>query len=99
MYYIYILRCADSSLYCGIATNLKRRFRQHSGELSGGAKYTATHPPLRFEAAWEAPNRAEASKLEYRIKKLGHAEKERLIKGELPFDTEGCQRAALEELI
>lgn len=97
MYYIYILRCADTSLYCGIATDLKRRFRQHAGELAGGAKYTATHPPLRFEAAWKAAGRAEASRLEYRLKKLSHAEKERLILGELPFDTEGCQRAALED--
>ena len=101
MYYVYILRCCDGSLYSGIATDPKRRFRQHAGELSGGAKYTAFHPPLRFEAIWSAPDRAIASKLEYRLKRLTHAQKERLISGSAAesIEPEGCKRADLQDFI
>lgn len=101
MYYVYILRCCDGSLYSGIATDLARRFRQHAGELAGGAKYTATHPPLRFEAAWSAADRAAASKLEYRLKRLTHAQKEQLIRGGTPegLEPEGCERADLNEYL
>ena len=41
MYWVYLLRCGDGSLYAGITTDPARRLRQHRGELSGGAKYTA----------------------------------------------------------
>lgn len=81
-YYTYLLRCADGSLYAGITTDLRRRFAEHAGGRGRGAKYTAAHPPLRFEAAWESPGRAEASRLEYRLKTLGKAEKEHLIRGD-----------------
>lgn len=84
MYYIYILRCADQSLYTGITTNLQRRFAQHSGKSRGGAKYTAVHPPLFFEAVWQAQDRSSASRLENRIKKLTRIQKLRLISGQIP---------------
>lgn len=82
-YYTYILRCEDGSLYTGITTDLRRRFSEHSGG-GKGAKYTALRRPQRFEAAWISADRAEASRLEYRIKKLSHREKEGLILGEAP---------------
>ena len=40
MFYTYLLRCEDHSLYAGITTDPARRFAQHCGKLSGGAKYT-----------------------------------------------------------
>ena len=83
-YYTYILRCEDGSLYVGITTDLARRFAEHSGQGGKGAKYTASHRPARFEAAWESSGRAEASKLEYRLKALAKPEKERLIRGDTP---------------
>jgi arsenate reductase len=83
-YYTYILRCEDGSLYAGIPANLARRFAEHLGQSGKGAKYTASRRPVRFEAAWESPGRAEASKLEYRLKALPKTEKERLIRGEAP---------------
>ena len=52
-YYTYIIRCEDDSLYTGITTDLTRRFAEHEGKGSKGAKYTASHRPIRFEAAWE----------------------------------------------
>ena len=81
-YYTYLLRCEDGSLYAGITTDLARRFAEHMG--GKGAKYTAAHRPVRLEAAWEASGRAEASRLEHRLKALTKAEKERLIYGKAP---------------
>lgn len=84
MYYTYFLRCADGSLYAGITTDPARRFAQHTGDKPGGAKYTAPRHPVRMEAVWHAADRAAASRLEYRLKHLTKAQKERLIRGDLP---------------
>jgi len=37
---VYLLKCANNSLYCGITNDMARRLRQHNGEIQGGAKYT-----------------------------------------------------------
>ena len=42
-YYIYVLRCKGDTLYTGITPDLRRRMRQHCGQLAGGAKYTHSH--------------------------------------------------------
>jgi len=84
MYYVYILRCRDGSLYTGITTDPARRLRQHRGELAGGAAYTRAHPPEDYAAVWEAPDRAAASREEARIKALTREEKERLIRASAP---------------
>lgn len=83
MYYVYIIRCVDNSLYTGITTDLKRRFNEH---LEGvGAKYTKRHTVKKLEVAWSCNGRKEASKLEFYIKKLKKYEKEKLI--ELNLDS------------
>lgn len=79
MYYVYILRCEDNTLYTGITTDVKRRFLEHSEDKVKGAKYTKAHKPKEIAAAWEVGTKSDASKLEYRIKKLEKAEKETLI--------------------
>ena len=81
--YIYILRCEDRSLYTGITTNLVRRIRQHTGKIKGGAKYTVSHKVIFIEAVWFTDDKQTARKLEYRIKKLSKASKERLISSPL----------------
>lgn len=83
MYYTYLLRCADGSLYTGITTDPARRFAQHTGVKPGGAKYTALRHPVRMEAVWRTYDRATASRLEYQLKHLKKAEKEQLILGNL----------------
>jgi len=80
MYYTYVMRCEDGSLYTGITTDVQRRFRQHRGEIAGGAKCTKGHRPVAVERVWESQSRSYASKLEYRIKKLTKSDKEILIK-------------------
>lgn len=79
MYYTYMLRCKDATIYTGITTNVERRLEEHRKKTGKGAKYTRSHDALRVEAAWESMNRIDASRLEYRIKHLTREQKERLI--------------------
>ncbi len=80
MYYTYILRCKDNSLYTGITTDLERRLREHKQKGEKTAKYTLTHTAQKIEIAWESENRILASKLEFHLKKLNKKQKEELIK-------------------
>ncbi|MBE9539357.1 MAG: GIY-YIG nuclease family protein [Proteobacteria bacterium] len=76
---VYILECADGSLYTGIATNLSRRLQQHNGELSGGPKYTRGRRPVTLRWSDTAADRSAALQREAAIKKLSRQEKQRLI--------------------
>ena len=84
MYYTYMLRCADGSLYTGITTDPARRFAQHTGKLRGGAKYTASRRPVCMEALRRAPGHTAAAHHEARIRTLTKTEKEQLIRGHVP---------------
>ena len=97
--YTYILRCADGSLYTGVTSNLSRRFSEHCGASGKGAKYTAAHRPVCFEAAWECTDRPRALSLEYRIKSLTRAEKLALIGGNAckRLDVSGFRRLEMHE--
>lgn len=79
MYYTYILRCEDNSLYTGITTDVNRRLEEHKSQSEKSAKYTRTHKATKLEIVWAADNRVLASKLEYHIKKLPKSKKEQLI--------------------
>ena len=78
MYYIYMLRCQDNSIYTGITKNLENRMKEHFTK-NNCAKYTYTHSAKKLECAWQTETRALASKLEYHIKRLKKQEKEELI--------------------
>lgn len=93
-YFVYMLRCEDGSIYTGITTDPARRLAQHSGRRAGGAQYTALRRPVRFEAVWTAQGRAAASRAEYALKRLTHAQKELLAAGSFapPAQLEGCER-------
>ena len=79
MYYIYMLRCMDNSIYTGITTNIDRRMEEHFSKNEKCAKYTYTHSAKKLEAVWETKNKSLASKLEYHIKKLSKEKKELLM--------------------
>ncbi len=81
-YYIYVIRCFDNSLYSGITTDVVRRFAEHVGKGNKGAKYTASHVPLGVAALWRCYGKSNASKLEYRLKRLSKCDKEKLCRGE-----------------
>ncbi len=78
-WWVYILECADGSLYTGIATDLLRRVQQHNGERVGGPKYTRGRRPVTLRWSDGAPNRSAALQREAAIKKLSRAEKQSLI--------------------
>lgn len=81
MYYIYMLRCEDNSIYTGITSDIERRMQEHFSKDKKCAKYTATHNAKKLECVWETENRVLASKLEFHIKKgLNKSQKESLIK-------------------
>lgn len=76
---VYILECADGTLYAGVAANLQRRVRQHNGELVGGPKYTRGRRPVRLLWSEWADDRSAAQQREASIKKLSRAEKLLLV--------------------
>lgn len=76
VYYVYMLRCIDGSLYTGITTDVQRRFSEHVSAGKKGAKYTRTHKPEKIAAVWRCSDRRSASRLEYRIKTLTKKQKE-----------------------
>ncbi len=78
-YSIYILRCADSSLYTGITTDLERRVNEHNTDNKKWAKYTRVRRPVALAYCEVFENRSEASKREYAIKQLTRREKLTLI--------------------
>lgn len=82
MYYLYILKCVDGSLYTGITTELKRRIGEHNGDkgAKAGAKYTSGRRPVKMVYSKRFKNRSAASKEEARIKKLKKPQKLALIK-------------------
>ena len=75
---VYILRCADGTLYTGIAPDVEKRVQKHNE--GKGAKYTRGRTPVELVYREDHPTRAEASKREYQIKQLSRAEKLELIK-------------------
>lgn len=76
-WFIYILECADQTLYTGITTDIQRRLQQH--EQGQGAKYTKGRTPLKLVYTEKARNRSEASKREAEIKTMSKQEKRELI--------------------
>ncbi len=80
LWVVYLLRCRDNHLYCGITNQLDRRIRQHNGELKGGAKYTRANSPCVLVYQEKSKDRSSASKRECEIKTLSRDEKLLLIK-------------------
>ena len=79
MYYVYMLRCKDNSIYTGITTDINRRMEEHFSKGQKCAKYTLRNIANKLECVWQTENRVLASKLEYQIKKLQKQYKEELI--------------------
>ncbi|MGV6987869.1 GIY-YIG nuclease family protein [Testudinibacter sp. P80/BLE/0925] len=73
---VYFLLCQNNALYCGISNQPKVRFHVH---LSGkGAKFTRMHPPLEMRLIYHGLSRADASRLEAKIKRLKTEQKRQL---------------------
>ena len=92
---LYILRCADGSLYTGIAADVDKRLAQHESGTRG-AKYLRGKGPLQIVFTEAVGNRALASQLEYRVKKLSRPKKLDLIEGRSRLNDLRCDQV-LEE--
>jgi putative endonuclease len=80
---VYILQCADGSLYTGVARDVQRRLLQHNGALVGGPRYTRGRRPVELLWSDAAPDRSAAQRREASIKKLSRDEKLRLAQAML----------------
>jgi len=85
---LYMIRCGDGSLYTGITTDVPRRLREHENNdnKNKGAKALRGKQPLTLAYQISAGNRSDALKLEYKIKQLGKAAKEQIIKRNFELD-------------
>ena len=68
LWVVYLIRCSDESLYCGITNNLKNRLIAHNS--GRGAKYTRFRRPVELVAASSEMTKSDALKLEYRVKQV-----------------------------
>ena len=78
---VYLLQCADGTLYTGIARDLARRLDQHNGLLAGGPKYTRGRRPVQLLWQAEAPDQSTALRREAAIKRLPRKDKLELASG------------------
>lgn len=78
LWHVYVVECADGTLYTGITTDLVRRIGEHNDSLKG-ARYTRAKRPVRLVYSEQVPDRSTASKREYEVKHLSREEKLFLI--------------------
>ncbi len=81
-WWVYIIEASDNRLYCGITTDLARRWSEHANLTGGarkGAKFFRGRAPKAFRFVDVATNRSQASKYEARIKKMKRRERLMLI--------------------
>ena len=79
IWHVYIIECSDKCLYTGITTDITRRWRQHLGELKGGAKFFRSRKPRVLRLQESGYDRSSASRREVEIKKLSRQQKLLLI--------------------
>jgi putative endonuclease len=77
-YFVYIIECADKTLYTGITTDLDRRLVEHNSSEKG-AKYTQNRRPVVLKYSETFSNRSLAQKREYEIKQMSRAQKQALL--------------------
>jgi putative endonuclease len=78
-HYVYVLRCADDTLYTGYTTDVERRVAEH--DAGEGAKYTRGRTPVELVHVESFDSKSGAMSREYEIKQWSRAEKEQLIDG------------------
>lgn len=80
MWYLYLVRCRDGSLYTGISTDVPRRFAAH--QANQGARRLRGRGPLELVYTHPLGEHGLALRVEHRVKRLSRAAKERLVRGE-----------------
>ena len=80
-WFLYLIECADGSVYTGIATDVDARFAKHVNGT--GARYTRAHKPVSVLASFELADRSSALRAEYQVKRLSPTQKRALAAGSL----------------
>jgi len=91
-WFVYILRCADGSLYTGITTDVARRVGEHNAGKAAGARYTRGRGPVQLAYAEAAEDRASAARREAAIKQFDRGRKQALCDAWRPRPAEGDAR-------
>ena len=76
---VYLLQCADQSLYAGVTTDLARRIQQHNGQLAGGARFTRARRPVALVWSEACDSRSDAQQREQALRRLSREQKLALI--------------------
>jgi predicted GIY-YIG superfamily endonuclease len=75
-WFVYLLKCSDNTLYCGITNDLDKRIATHNA--GKGAKYTRGRTPVTLLKSWTFPTKGDALRFEYKVKQLSRDEKLKL---------------------
>ncbi|HEV3106014.1 MAG TPA: GIY-YIG nuclease family protein [Trinickia sp.] len=78
-WFLYLIECADGSVYTGIATDVAARYAKHANGT--GARYTRAKKPVALLASFELADRSSALRAEYRVKRLAPEQKRALAAG------------------
>ena len=81
LWQVYLLQCADQSLYAGVTKDLARRIQQHNGQLAGGARYTQARRPVVLVWSEACDSRSDALQREQALRRLSRKQKLSLIAG------------------
>ena len=79
MYYVYVIRCSDNSLYTGYTKDIKKRITEHITKDKKGAKYTKSHDVIKVEGLWTCDEKGVAMSFECFLKTLKKSQKEEII--------------------
>lgn len=77
-WWVYLVECADGTLYCGVTSDLERRVAMHNA--GNGAKYTAGRAPVRLVWREACATRGDALRREIAVKRMPRAAKDRLVR-------------------
>jgi putative endonuclease len=80
VWYVYMLKCSDDTLYTGIAKDVAKRIYEHNHDDVRGSRYTRVRRPVRLAYQEPAHSRSEATQRERHIRRLTRKQKEALIK-------------------
>ena len=82
-WYVYMVRCADDTLYTGVTTDIERRLREHN-ESARGARYTRSRRPVTVVWQEQSTSRAAACRREYEVRHLNRLQKLSLVADSSP---------------
>ncbi|MFC1790715.1 GIY-YIG nuclease family protein [Patescibacteria group bacterium] len=81
MHYVYLLRCLDNSLYCGVSNDPEKRLREHNFSKTKASRYTRTRRPVKIVYLEKQKDLKSALQREHQIKSWSKSKKEALVSG------------------